>query len=355
VTTQRAILFWTGTTVAFVLILWLLRGVLLPFVAGLALAYMLDPLADRLERRMPRTAATAVILGGFFAILILALLLVYPIVAQQILDFVRAAPDLIEQFRRKVLPYLMELVGRLPEGGAGRVKDAISGEADKAVGLLGGLISGVIGGGAALLDALALVFITPIVAFYLIRDWDHLVAWVDENLPREHADTIREQMRQIDRVLSGFVRGQLSVCVILGVFYAAALTLIGLDFGLVIGLVSGALTFIPYAGAFIGLAMTGIVALIQFWNEPWMIALALGVFAFGQFIEGNVITPNLVGDKVGLHPVLLIFALLAFGSLFGFVGVLLAVPIAAVVGVLARFAFARYRDGPLYRGGGPDP
>lgn len=353
--TKKVISFWTAAIVGFVLFLWVLRDVLLPFVAGLALAYMLDPLADRLERRMPRVAATSLILGSFFALLILAFLLVYPIIAEQILDFIHRAPSLIEQARAKIVPLLTELLGRLPEGGAGQVKQAITGEANKAVGFLGGIITGVIGGGAALLDALSLLFITPIVAFYLIRDWDHLVAWVDDNLPRAHAETIREQLREIDLVLSGFVRGQLSVCVILGIFYAVALTIIGLDFGLVIGLLSGALTFIPYAGAFIGLAMTAVVALIQFWNEPWMIGVALGVFALGQFVEGNIISPMLVGDKVGLHPVLLIFALLAFGSLFGFVGILLAVPVAAIVGVLVRFAFAQYRASHLYHGGRADP
>lgn len=353
-TTKHVIWFWIGTVVALVAFLWLLSGVLLPFVAGLALAYMLDPLADRLERRMPRVAATGLILGGFFAVMILALLLIYPMLAEQVLDFIHRAPSLIEQVRTKIVPYFTELVGRLPEGGAGRVKDAISSEANKAVGLVGGIISGVIGGGAAVLDALSLFFITPIVAFYLIRDWDRLVAWVDDSLPRAHAATIREQVLEIDQVLSGFVRGQLSVCLILGIFYAVALSLIGLDFGLVIGLLSGALTFIPYAGAFIGLGLTAIVAVIQFWQEPWMIAVALGVFALGQFVEGNIISPTLVGDKVGLHPVLLIFALLAFGSVFGFVGVLLAVPAAAVVGVLVRFAFTRYRESHLYHGGGQD-
>ncbi len=354
-TARQTFAFWTLAILAFVLFLWVLRGVLLPFVAGLAIAYMLDPVADRLERHMPRTAATAVILGGFIALIVLALLLVYPIIAQQIVDLVRRAPELLEQARDRIVPFLTELVGRLPEGGAGRVREAISSEANKAVGLLGDIITGVIGGGAALLDALSFVFITPIVAFYLIRDWDRLVAWVDDGLPRAHAETIRAQLREIDQVLAGFVRGQLSVCLILGIFYAVALTLIGLDFGLVIGLVSGALTFIPYAGAFIGLAATAIVAVIQFWQEPWMIAVALAVFGLGQFVEGNVITPTLVGDKVGLHPVLLIFALLAFGSVFGFVGVLLAVPAAAVVGVLARFAFMRYRESHFYHGGGPDP
>ena len=194
--------------------------------------------------------------------------------------------------------------------------------------------------------------ITPIVTFYLLRDWDLLVARIDGWLPRRHVDVIREQMRLIDRSLSGFVRGQLMVCLMLGVFYAIGLTVVGLDFGLVIGLATGLVSFVPYFGMLAGFVVGIGVAVAQFGS--WVpVALVAAVFVIGQFVEGNFVTPRVVGNRIGLHPVWLIFALLAGGALFGFTGLLLAVPVAAVLGVLVRFSLERYLAGAAYRGRGP--
>ncbi len=348
---SREVAFWAGGIALLLLALWVLSGVLLPFVAGLALAYLLDPLADRLERRgMSRTVATTSILVIFFGLLAIVIVLLYPVLARQIAGLLRQLPELVDQVRDKVLPYLGGLLERLPGGSVENMQAAATGHAEKAVEIAVGFVGGLITSGAALFDTLSLVVITPVVAFYLIRDWDKLVTGIDDWMPRRHRAVIHEQMAEIDTVLSGFVRGQLTVCLLLGIFYAVGLSLVGLNFGLVIGLVSGALTFIPFAGALIGLVATAIVAVIQFWNDPWWIAAAVGIFAVGQFIEGNVLSPVLVGDKVGLHPVWLMFALLAFGSVFGFVGVLLAVPAAAVIGVLVRFALGRYKASPLFLG-----
>jgi len=194
------------------------------------------------------------------------------------------------------------------------------------------------------------IVVVPVVAFYMLLDWDRMVAKVDGWLPRDHAPQIRAIARQIDKVLSGFVRGQVSVCLILGSFYAIALMLAGLNFGLIAGAIAGGLTFIPYVGAVIGGVLSIGLALYQFWGDWMSIGIVAGIFVAGQFLEGNVITPRLVGSSVGLHPLWLIFALSAFGTLFGFVGMLVAVPVAAVIGVLARFALDRYLEGRLYRG-----
>jgi predicted PurR-regulated permease PerM len=202
----------------------------------------------------------------------------------------------------------------------------------------------------ALLNFVSLLIVTPIVAFYLINDWDRILTTVDNWLPREHADTIRELLRQINSAMAGFIRGQGTVCLILGSFYAIALTLLGLNFGLLIGLTAGLLGFVPLVGALVGGALSVGVALVQFWPDWTKVVMVVGVFAAGQFVEGNFLSPKLVGGRIGVHPVWLMFALFAFGYLFGFVGVLLAVPLAAAVGVLCRFAIRQYLASRLYLG-----
>jgi predicted PurR-regulated permease PerM len=231
----------------------------------------------------------------------------------------------------------------------------VAGVAFEAVDIVGRVLRGLWSGGMAVINLLSLIFITPVVAFYLLRDWDDLVARVDTWLPRQHAPVIRQLMGEIDRVLAAFVRGTGSVCLVLGVFYAAALTIVGLDFGLVVGLGAGLISFVPFVGALVGLVVSGALALVQFWPNFLDISLVVGVFAVGQVVEGNFLTPKFVGDKVGLHPVWVIFALLAGGAVFGFVGVLLAVPAAAAVGILVRFAMKRYMESKLYLGPGGSP
>jgi predicted PurR-regulated permease PerM len=206
-------------------------------------------------------------------------------------------------------------------------------------------------GGQAIISVFALLVVTPVVAFYLLVDWDRMVTTVDSWLPVRHRDTIRRLAREIDVAIAGFVRGQAAVCLILGTFYALALTLLGLNFGALIGMTAGLISFIPYVGSLTGLVLSVGVALVQFWPDWTMVLATLAVFVVGQFVEGNILSPKLVGSSVGLHPVWLMFALLAFGSLFGFVGLLLAVPLAAIAGVLARFALQRYLASPLYDSG----
>jgi predicted PurR-regulated permease PerM len=207
--------------------------------------------------------------------------------------------------------------------------------------------------GAALLSLFSLMFITPVVTFYLLLDWDRVVASFDDLIPLRQRATVHGLVREIDSALSGYLHGQLTVCVILGVYYAIGLTVAGLNYGILIGVVSGFLTFIPYVGSLTALVVSLCVALAQFYPDWTHILVIVGIVLVGQFLEGNVLSPKLVGESVGLHPVWLIFALLACGYLFGFVGLLLAVPLAAAAGVLTRFALRRYRASPLYVGPGP--
>ena len=202
----------------------------------------------------------------------------------------------------------------------------------------------------AIIDIAGLFVVTPVVAFYMLLDWDKMVARVDSWVPRDHVGTVRGIANEMNTAIAGFIRGQGTVCILLGAIYAVGLTIVGLNFGLLIGLIAGIISFIPYVGSFVGLGIALLVAIVQFWPDWIMLLAVLAVFGVGQFIEGNILQPKLVGNSVGLHPVWLMFALFAFGALFGFVGLIIAVPAAAVVGVLARFGLSRYLESPLYRG-----
>jgi len=342
--------FWLVGLALFLGALYVLSGVLMPFVAGLAVAYFLDPLADRLESVVKsRVAATALILLTFFAIVAGALVALFPLLQAQVTGLISSIPEGAEAVRAFVEPYLAQLESQLGAEKIQSIKDSAGGFAGDAVAWLGGVLKSLFLGGKAFVNTLSLLFIMPVVAFFLLRDWDKLVAKVDELLPRGSADTIREQFREIDATIAGFVRGQATVCLSLGVIYATGLTLVGLDFGLLIGLGTGVLAFVPYVGMIIGLIVAFGVALMQFSEVLPFVYLGL-VFGIGQTLDAAFLTPNLVGGRVGLHPVWIIFALMTGGALFGFTGVLLAVPTASVVGVLVRFAIGRYRLSVLYTG-----
>lgn len=351
---QRHVLFWVGGILALALVLWLLKGILLPFVAGFALAYLLDPLADRLSRTgIGRTAAALLILCGFLVLVILLAAVMAPLLADQFNAFMRDLPGYIQRVQQVISEQLGWLRGvfgdRLPgvQNSAGTI-------VSQAATWAGEVLSGVWAGGAALLSVASLLVVTPVVAFYMLVDWDRMVATVDSWLPVHNRDTIRMLARDMNNAVAGFIRGQALVCILLGALYAAGLTLAGLNFGLLIGLIAGIISFIPYVGTLTGFLVGTGVAIAQFWPDFFSIGGVLAVFAVGQFVEGNILQPNLVGRQVGLHPVWLMFALFAFGSLFGFVGVLLAVPLAAAVGVLTRFALHRYKESSLYNGEAPD-
>jgi predicted PurR-regulated permease PerM len=348
---ERHIVFWLVALVAFIALLWLLSPILLPFVIGLALAYVLDPLANRLRRHgVSRLVAALIILCGFVLVLGLLLLLIVPVLAKQVSGFIDNAPAYAQRLQGLIsnpeYPWLKRLVGDNLVGTDKSVGDLMN----QAMVYLTGVLASLWAKGQALISIFSLVIVTPVVAFYLICDWDSMTSAVDSLIPLPQRETVRALGREIDATISAYVRGQSGVCLILGSYYAVGLTLAGLSFGLLIGVVSGLISFIPYLGSLTALVLSLGVAVAQFFPDWSPILIVAGVVLVGQFLEGNVLAPKLVGDSVGLHPVWLMFALFAFGYLFGFVGLLLAVPLAAAGGVLTRFAIRRYRESPLYTG-----
>ncbi len=354
-TGERQAWFWLIGLAVTVLLLWLLRGILLPFVAAMAVAYFLDPAADKLEDwGCSRAVATSIITAVFFVVVVLLAILVLPILINQIAEFAAKVPGYLEILQGYVIDLVERVQARLSAERIEELRGAVTGYLGQGVQLLGQVLGGLWSGGLALVNLLSLVFITPVVCFYLLRDWDRITDRIDSWLPRQHAAVIRRQVDLIDETLAGFVRGQGLVCLCLGTYYAVALTISGLDFGLVIGLGAGLISFIPYVGSALGMLVSVGLAVAQF--ADWqMVAIVAVIFVVGQFVEGNFLSPKLVGDRVKLHPVWIIFALLAGGALLGFVGLLLAVPVAAVIGVLSRFGLERYLDSRLYRAGGSQP
>ena len=348
---QRHMPFWVGALVVFVLLLWLLSGILLPFVAGMAIAYLLNPLVDRIERAgVNRAVAALTIIAVAVLAFVLAILIVAPILGGQLSSFIDNIPGYVTKLQALLSdqPWAQKLLG------AGFNTDKGIGDlVTQGLGWLTTFLRSLWSGGRALVSLFSLVVVTPVVAFYLIYDWHRMLRSVDEWVPVHQRETVRQLARECDAAIAGFVRGQTAVCVVLGIYYAVALTISGLNFGLLIGLLSGLITFVPYVGSMTGLILGLGVAVAQFWPHWTSILIVLGIFLVGQFFEGNVLSPKLVGRSVGLHPVWVIFALLAFGYLFGFVGLLVAVPLAATIGVLVRFALQRYRASVLYTGESP--
>ena len=349
---ERNIVFWSAVLAVFVGLLWLLSPILLPFVLGMAIAYLLDPLNRRLTKRgLSRAFASFIILAGFVLAFVLLLLLITPPLVRQLSSFIDNAPGYAQRLQALVSdpnhPWLKRVVGdNLASGSAGDIMN-------QAMGYLTGVLGSLWAKGQALISIFSLLIITPVVAFYLGCDWDRIVRSVDQYIPLQQRETVRGLAREIDATISAYVHGQSGVCLILGSYYAVALTMAGLSFGFLIGVVCGLISFIPYAGSLTALVVSLSIALAQFFPEWGRIIIVVGIVLVGQFFEGNVLAPKLVGHSVGLHPVWLMFALFAFGYLFGFVGLLLAVPLAAAAGVLIRFALQRYRASPLYTGGRP--
>ncbi|GAB5463511.1 MAG: AI-2E family transporter [Hoeflea alexandrii] len=347
---RRQIFFWLLAFAVVVAFLMVFRSILLPFIAGMALAYFLDPVADWFERRgFSRLMATFAILIAFIALFAIALIVLIPILVTQAADLGGKIPGYITQLQSLLTSETTLLPGWISSQ-LDQIRDSFAALLKEGAGLVGTIFQQIWNSGMALLDIAALFVVTPVVAFYLLLDWDNMVEKVDGWIPRDHVDTVRELAKQVDATIAGFVRGQGSVCIILGLIYAVGLSLVGLNFGLLIGLFAGLISFIPYVGSMVGLVLAVVVAIVQFWPDFIMIGAVIAVFALGQFFEGNILQPRLVGKSVGLHPVWLMFALFAFGALFGFVGMLIAVPAAASVGVLVRFAISRYLDSDLYHG-----
>jgi len=338
--------YWGIASVVAVVIFWAMGNVLLPFLTGMAIAYFLDPIADRLEAMgLSRSAATTLITMTGLLIFTLLLILLVPLLIRQMSALITAAPGYFEQLQTFLVakfPSIMVEGSILQQGLQSLIENVRTWGAELAKVVLASAFTA--------MDVVVFIVVAPVVAFYMLLDWDRMIAAIDGWLPRDHLPTLRKLARDIDTVLAGFVRGQLTVCGILGAFYAIALMLVGLQFGLIVGLIAGLLTFIPYVGSIIGGVLSIGLALFQFWDEPWLIGVVAVIFVIGQSIEGNYLTPKLVGRSIGLHPVWLMFALSAFGTLMGFTGMLIAVPVAACLGVFFRFGITQYLDGRLYKG-----
>lgn len=349
---RRQVIFWLASLLLVGLFFYMFRGILLPFVAGMALAYFLDPVADRLEKwGVSRPMATVLILIAFLLLFIVALIIVVPVLASQANSFISKIPEYVEQLQTLFASFNTGWLSRYVDLDMPDMKSSLGELLSEGAGLAGSVFLQIWNSGKALADLASLFVVTPVVAFYLLLDWDRMIENIESWIPRHNLEIVREISRDMNLAIAGFVRGQGSVCLILGIYYATGLTLTGLNFGLLIGLFAGLISFIPYVGSMVGLVLALGVALVQFWPDYISIILVLVVFFSGQFLEGNFLQPKMVGRSVGLHPVWLMFALFAFGSLFGFVGLLIAVPASAALAVLVRFALRRYLQSDLYDDG----
>jgi predicted PurR-regulated permease PerM len=344
----RAVLAWAAVVGVVLLTMLLLGGILLPFVVGMAAAYALDPLADWLQRHgFGRTAATLTLTVLFFAALAPLVLVLLPVIVDQVTQLATQMPTYLEQLRGKLLQ-LADVAGRRDLVANLSVEGLVSRFSQQVLGYAGTALGNVLQSSLAVLNLLSLVFITPIVTFYLLRDWDRMVAAVRSVVPPRSSPVARRLAREVDQVLAGFLRGQGLVCLFLACFYALGLTLVGLEHGAIIGLLTGLFSFIPYVGMLAGVAVGLLIALFQFGTLVG-VGLVAAVFALGQFVEGNFLTPKVVGARIRLHEVWVIFAVLAGTALFGLVGTFFATPVAAMIAVLVRFGVERWRRSDYFR------
>ncbi|HYD07246.1 MAG TPA: AI-2E family transporter [Reyranella sp.] len=346
--------FWVGVAAGFLLLLWLLNDILLPFVVGAVIAYFFDPVVSRLQRAgLSRTWSTTVVTIAAVLIAVGGMMAIVPPLLGQLEELIAKAPNFVVKAARGLQPMIEPVRERLglPPLGLDELQKAATQRAGQMLALVGSFAGTVAQRSFAIINVLGLVFLTPVVTFYLLRDWPRVLTAIDNALPLDHAGTIRGLAAEANAAVAGYIRGQALVCLCLGTFYAVGLSLLGLQFGFVIGLIAGLISFIPFVGTLVGGTLAIGMALAQFLPDWVGVIKVTAVFVVGNVIEGNFLAPKLVGDRVGLHPVWIMFALLAGGSLFGFTGVLIAVPVAAVIGVLVRHLMQRYRDSGLYRGG----
>ena len=345
-TVSSQLRYWGIAALIFGLLLWLLGDMLLPFILGGAVAYCLDPIADRLQRwGLSRLVSTSIITLVAMLVFLLAILLIVPLLVEQAIALFNIAPAISAKLWGFLTTRLPDLLDN-----SSSIRQSLTGLGETIQSRGGDLVNGLATSLSSIVNILVLIVVVPVVSFYLLLDWDNLVAKIDELVPRDHVNNVRRLGREIDATLASFIRGQGTVCFIQGLYYAIALMLTGLNYGIVVGFLAGIISFIPYVGALLGGSLALGLGLFQFWGDWTSIGIIAVIFTIGQVLEGNFLTPKLVGKSVGLHPVWLIFALSVFGGLFGFVGMLVAVPVAAMIGVVARFFIAKYKAGLLYRG-----
>ena len=348
---DRQALFWTAALISVLVFLSMLKGMLLPFVTGLVLAYFLNPVADALQRiGLGRTiAASLMVLAGLLAI-VAAILVLAPVIAEHARALAETLPGDLKRARATIDAWMKANLGPAHAGIAAGVDRALAALAENSANLSATAAQALWSRGQAVVSTISLLLVTPLVVFYLLIDWHRLRARIDAMLPREHAPVIRQVSDDIDGAMAAFIRGQGLVCLILGAFYAVALSLAGLPYGGIIGLLTGLLSFIPFVGWAAGLIVAGGVALATSWPSIGPLLIVVGVFAAGMAIDSFILSPRLVGERLGLHPLTLLFALAAFSYLFGTVGLIIAVPISAAIVVIARHGLKAYMASDVYTG-----
>jgi len=349
---ERQLWFWAAALVVVVLLIALLRDILLPFVTAIVVAYFLNPVADRLETYGLKRPWAAILIVGVMGVLVaLALVLLVPVLANQVRQLVTALPQETERFKAFVERVGQEWLGPSFPSFHTALDRALADLSQNWAGMAGSIMASVWSRGLALVNFVSLLLITPVVVFYLLVDWHPMLARLDDALPRDYAPTIRRLAGDINDAVAAFIRGQGTICLMLGIFYAVGLSWAGIDYGLLVGLTTGLLAFIPIVGWLLGLIFACGLAIVQFWPDPAPLLKAVAVLVSGIAIDTAFLSPRFVGQKIGLHPVWMIFALFVSSYLLGLVGTLVAVPLAAAVGVLVRFAVGLYLDSSVYKGG----
>jgi predicted PurR-regulated permease PerM len=348
---QRHAIFWLAAGLILVFAVDQLAPVLLPFVVGLTLAYFMNPIVDGLSALgLPRIISTVLLMLLATVAVIAAFVFLVPVVAEQAEQLIAALPSAAARLRTLIEEFARERLGpRFPEAVAA-LNRSMSSMSEALPGVATSVAQSVWSHGTAAFSFLSLMLVTPLVTFYALLDWPKMLAKLDSWLPRESAPVIRQIAHDIDNRVSAFIRGQGLVCLLLAAFYALALSALGLKYGLLVGLLTGLMSFVPFAGWALGLITATVLAVVQFWPDLNAILMIAGVFFAGQVLDAALLSPQIVGSKIGLHPVWLIFALLVFSYLFGFLGLLVAVPVAAAIGVLVRFGLGAYLGSPLYQG-----
>lgn len=345
---NRNWVFWLSFLAVFCFLFYVLRSVLLPFVAGIIIGYLLDPFATKFQKMgMNRTLATILVMVLVVLVVVPSLILLFSVIDEQIGRFVSVLPQYAAAWAKKIEPLFVNLQDHFPSFDPEKIREYLRSNLANGLKLVLAIIRKLVTSGFALFNLLSLLLVTPVVAFYMLRDWHKFLDKVDSLLPEAYKDSIRQQAKEINRILAGFIRGQLSVCLILGTYYSVGLYMVGLELGVLVGFIAGLISFIPYVGSITGFVVSMGIAFAQF-DTMMPIMQVLAVFMVGQFIEGNFLTPKLVGDNVGLHPVWVMFALLSGGVLLGFLGLMIAVPVAAIIGVLVRHAIINYKQSSLY-------
>jgi len=341
---------WVIIFAVFFYLLYILRSVLMPFVAGILLAYLLDPIVDKLQKlKISRVWATLIVCLLSILIILPALSFLVGMIEDQVSLLIKATPKYLGLIMDKVQPVIASLAEKFPDLKGSQIETVIKDNIGSGLKFVGKVLKALVSNSFALVNLISLVLIMPVVTFYMLRDWNVFVSKMEDLLPKKSKKSILQILKEINVSIAGFIRGQISVCLILGTFYSIGLKLVGLELGLLVGFIAGIISFIPYVGSITGFVLGIVLAFAQY-GDITHVLYVVAVFLCGQFLEGNFLTPKLVGESVGLHPVWVMFALLAGGVLLGFLGLMLAVPMAAIIGVLVRHGVAQYKASSLYLG-----